>query len=60
MDTSKLSDIEFTTMVIGMLKGLTDNYKELTENYNSKKKEIETINESQEKGRIQFLGGKSH
>ena len=48
MEVSKLSDIEFKTMVIKMLKELTDNYKELTENYISMKKEIETINKNQE------------
>ena len=40
MEVSKLSDIEFKIMVIRMLKELTDNYKELAENYNSMKKEI--------------------
>ena len=44
MEVSKLSDIEFKIMVIRMLKELTDNYKGLSENYNSMKKEIETIN----------------
>ena len=34
MKVSKLSDIEFKMMVIKMLKELTDNYKELRENYN--------------------------
>ena len=45
MEVSKLSDIEFK-MVIKMLKELTDNYKDLSEN--SMKKEIETINKNQE------------
>ena len=40
MEESKLSDTEFKIMVIKMLKELTDNYKELAENYNSMKKEI--------------------
>ena len=31
-----------------MLKELTDNSKELSEDYNSMKKEIETINKNQE------------
>ena len=44
VEVSKLSDIEFKIMVIRMLKELTDNYKGLSENYNSMKKEIETIN----------------
>ena len=46
MEASKLSDIEFKRMVIRMLKELTDNYKELIENYNSMKQEIETINKN--------------
>ena len=37
MEVSKLSDIEFKIMVTKMLKELTDNYKELSLNYNSKK-----------------------
>ena len=49
MEVSKLSDIEFKIMVIRMLKKLTDNYKDLSENYISMKKEIETINKNQEK-----------
>ena len=48
METSKLSDIEFKSMVIWMLKERTFNYKELSETYNSMKKEIETINKKQE------------
>ena len=31
-----------------MLKELTDNHKELSENYNSMENEIETINKNQE------------
>ena len=46
IETSKLSDIDFKTMVIWMLKELTDN-KELSGNYNSMRKEIETINKNQ-------------
>ena len=38
MEVTKLSDIEFKLMVIKMLKELTDSYKELSGNYNSKKK----------------------
>ena len=38
MEVSKPSDIEFKLMFIRMLKELTDNYKELSENYNSMKK----------------------
>ena len=48
MEASKVSDIEFKRMVIKMLKELTENYKEMTNNQNSKKKEIETINKNQE------------
>ena len=48
MEVSKQSDIEFKRMVIRMLRELTDNYKKLIENYNSMKKEIETINKNQE------------
>ena len=39
MEASKLSDKEFKRMVIRMLKELTDNYKEMSGNYNSIKKE---------------------
>ena len=38
MEVTKLSDIEFKIMVIRVIKELTDNYKELSENYNSMKK----------------------
>ena len=38
MEVSKLSDIDFKIVVIKMLKQLTNNYKELTENYNRMKK----------------------
>ena len=38
MEVSKLSDIEFKIMVIKMLKELTDNYKELSENSISMKR----------------------
>ena len=48
MEVTKLSDTEFKLMVIKMLTELTDNYKELSENYNSMKKEIETINKNHE------------
>ena len=47
MKANKLSDIEFKRMVIRMLKELID-YKELTENYKSMRKEIESINKYQE------------
>ena len=49
MEVTKLSDIEFKTMVTKMLKELTENYKELSEKYNSMKKEIE--NYKQKPGR---------
>ena len=48
MGASKLSDIEFKRMVIRMLKELTDNYKELSGNYSSMKK---NRNYKQELGR---------
>ena len=37
MEVTKLSDVEFKLMGIKMLKELTDNYKELSENYISMK-----------------------
>ena len=43
MEANKHSNIEFKRMVIRMLKELSDNDKELRENYNSMKKEVETI-----------------
>ena len=43
METSKLPDTEFKTMVIRMLMGLSENLKELCENFNSVKKDIETL-----------------
>ena len=49
MEVTKLSDIEFKIMLIKMLKELTNNYKELSENYISMKKETDTINKNQEK-----------
>ena len=55
MEANKLSDIEFKTMVIRKFTELTENYKklqgsykELTVNYISMKKGIETINNMQE------------
>ena len=55
IEASRLSDIEFKTMVIRKLNELTENYqklqgsyKELTANYTSMKKDIETINKTQE------------
>ena len=38
MEASKLSDIKIKRMVMRMLKELTDNYRELSGNYNSMKK----------------------
>ena len=38
MEASKLSDTEFKRMVVWMLKKLTDNYKELSGNYNNMKR----------------------
>ena len=55
IEVSQLLDIEFKTMVIRKLNELTENYQklqgnydELTANYISMKKDIETINKSQE------------
>ena len=45
MEGSKLSSIQFKRMIIRMFKECTDNYKELSENYNSMRKEIKTIQE---------------
>ena len=56
IEASKLSDIEFKTMVIRKLNELSvnyqklqGNYEELTANYMSIKKDIETIDKDQEK-----------
>ena len=38
MEARKLSDIKIKRMVMRMLKELTDNYRELSGNYNSMKK----------------------
>ena len=48
METSKVSDIEFKTMVIRMLKEHTDNYKELSGYYDTMKNERETVNRNPE------------
>ena len=58
-EETQLSYTEFKAMVIGKLTELTEltenykklqgNYNELTSNYVNMKKEIETINKSQEK-----------
>ena len=40
MEVTKPSDTEFKITIIKMLKEFTDNYKQLGENYNSKKPEI--------------------
>ena len=54
-ETSQLSDIQFTAMVIRKFNELTENYQklqgnynELTANYINMKKEIKTINKGQE------------
>ena len=49
MEASQLSNIEFKKMVIRMFKELTNNHKELSENYNTMKKETETINKTRKK-----------
>ena len=55
IEASQLSDIEFKTMVIRKLNELSENYQkpkgnyeELTANYIRMKKDIETINKSQQ------------
>ena len=55
IETSKLSEIELKIMVIRMLKELSENskelqisYRDLTANYISMGKDIETINNSQD------------
>ena len=55
IEASQLSDIEFKTMIMKKLNELVENnqklhrsYKERTENYTSIKKDVETINKSQE------------
>ena len=45
IEASNLSDIEFKIMVIRKLKERNENYKELSGNYHSIKKEIETKQE---------------
>ena len=54
-EASQLSDIDFTELVMRKLNELTENYQKLQGNYEertansiSMKKEIETINKSQE------------
>ena len=58
IDASKLSDIEFKTMIIRKLNEFSENYKklqgsykELTVNYLSMKNNIETTNMSEEETR---------
>ena len=60
MEVTKLSDIEFKIVVINMLKELTDNYKEVSDNYISMKKEIETINKNQKEMNNKILEMKKH
>ena len=54
-ETSNISDTEFKIMVIRVLKELSENnkkfhgsYKELSGNYSSREKDIETMNKNQE------------
>ena len=47
LEANKLSDIEFKTMVIRMLKEFRHSYKELSGNY-SMKQEIEIVNKNLE------------
>ena len=60
MEVTKLSDIEFKLMVMKMLKELTDNYKELSENNISMKKDIETINKKTGRNEQYHLRNKKH
>ena len=62
IEASQLSDIEFKEMVIRKLHELTQNYQklqgnynELTANYINIKKEIETINKSQEEMKLSLI-----
>ena len=48
IEVRNLSDIELKRMFIRMLKEVSDKCKEPNGNYNSMKKEIETINKNQE------------
>ena len=48
MEASKLPDTELKTMVIRMLK-------ELSENFNSMENEMKPIKKNQQKGRTQYL-----
>ena len=41
LEARQISDIEFKTMVIKILKELSDSYNELSGNYNTVHKEIE-------------------
>ena len=66
IEASQLSDIEFKTVVVRKLNELTENYhilqakhKECTTKYISIKKDIETINKSQEEMNT-IYGFKNH
>ena len=48
MKASKLSGIEFKIMVTRMLKEFSENYKKLSGNCKSMKKQIETLSKNQE------------
>ena len=54
MEVSKLSDIELKIMVLRMLKELIDNYQDLSESYNSIKRDVETTNKHQKKMKKTF------
>ena len=65
-EVSKLSDIEFKTLLIRKLNEFTENYQklqgnytQLTANYIKMKKEIETINKGQEEMKNTFLNGRT-
>ena len=49
IEASNPSDIEFTIMVIRIFREISEDYKELSGNYSSMKRDIETVNWNQEK-----------
>lgn len=59
-EASNLSDTKFKVTVIRILKQLSENYKELRGNYNSMKKDIETMDKNQLERRIPYLTSRLH
>ena len=49
MEVTKPLDIKFKIMVMQMIKKVTDNYKELSEDYINMRKKIETMNKTRKK-----------